>query len=78
MSAELLRHKELESLHQRRLLTSDLLPGAEGLGGIPPDHPALRSLHELPEGHPTLLHNAMLLLRHGAAAGKRNRHLGRG
>uniref|UniRef100_A0A4W5KK24 Sterile alpha motif domain containing 11 n=1 Tax=Hucho hucho TaxID=62062 RepID=A0A4W5KK24_9TELE len=53
MSAELLRHKELESLHRH----------------LPPDHPALRSLHHLPEGHS--LHeelsrrqNAMLVLRH--------------
>ncbi|XP_036802625.1 sterile alpha motif domain-containing protein 11 isoform X2 [Oncorhynchus mykiss] len=70
MSAELLRHKELESLHrqqqQRVLGSSDPLGLAHGL---PLDHPALRSLHHLPEGHP--LHeelsrrqNAMLVLRH--------------
>ncbi|XP_010873863.2 sterile alpha motif domain-containing protein 11 isoform X2 [Esox lucius] len=69
MSAELLRHKELESLQrqqQRVLGASDPLSLPLGL---PPDHPALRSLHHLPEGHP--LHeefsrrqNAMLVLRH--------------
>uniref|UniRef100_A0A6Q2ZE19 Sterile alpha motif domain containing 11 n=1 Tax=Esox lucius TaxID=8010 RepID=A0A6Q2ZE19_ESOLU len=59
MSAELLRHKELESLQRQQHLPL----------GLPPDHPALRSLHHLPEGHP--LHeefsrrqNAMLVLRH--------------
>ncbi|XP_030220209.1 sterile alpha motif domain-containing protein 11 [Gadus morhua] len=68
ISAELLRQKELESLHQRgagRLLTSDLLGG-----GLAPDHPALRSLHDVPEGHPlreelARRSNAMLLLRPG-------------
>ncbi|KAJ8016478.1 hypothetical protein DPEC_G00007630 [Dallia pectoralis] len=69
MSAELLRHKELESLQrqqQRVLGSSDPLSLPLGL---PLDHPALRSLHHLPEGHP--LHeefsrrqNAMLVLRH--------------
>uniref|UniRef100_H3DCG9 Sterile alpha motif domain containing 11 n=1 Tax=Tetraodon nigroviridis TaxID=99883 RepID=H3DCG9_TETNG len=53
----LLRQKELESLHQR----------------LPPNHPALRSLHDIPEGHPLreeLMRrsNAMLVLQHGAAA----------
>uniref|UniRef100_A0A674ABR6 Sterile alpha motif domain containing 11 n=1 Tax=Salmo trutta TaxID=8032 RepID=A0A674ABR6_SALTR len=58
MSTELLRHKELESLHRQ-----------QQPHGLPLDHPALRSLHHLPEGHP--LHeelsrrqNAMLVLRH--------------
>lgn len=74
MSAELLRQKELESLHQRqqqhRLLSSDHLGALPP--SLPPDHPALRSLHDSPEGH--LLReelarrsNAMLVLRHGAA-----------
>ncbi|CAB1336836.1 unnamed protein product, partial [Coregonus sp. 'balchen'] len=68
MSAELLRHKELESLHrqQRVLGNSDPLGLAHGL---PLDHPALRSLHHLPEGHPiheelSRRQNAMLVLRH--------------
>lgn len=73
MSAELLRQKELESLHQRqqqRLIGSDPL-GALPLS-LPPDHPALRSLHDIPEGHPlreelARRSNAMLVLRHGAA-----------
>ncbi|XP_014841335.1 PREDICTED: sterile alpha motif domain-containing protein 11 isoform X2 [Poecilia mexicana] len=80
MSAELLRQKELENLHQhqqqqqqqqqQRLLGSDPLGGLPP--GLPPDHPALRSLHDIPEGHPLreeLLRrsNAMLVLRHGAA-----------
>ncbi|XP_068187663.1 sterile alpha motif domain-containing protein 11 isoform X2 [Antennarius striatus] len=74
MSAELLRQKELESLHQRqqqqqRLLASDHLGALPP--GLPPDHPALRSLHELPENHPLreeLIRrsNAMLVLRPGA------------
>ncbi|XP_052338802.1 sterile alpha motif domain-containing protein 11 isoform X2 [Oncorhynchus keta] len=69
MSAELLRHKELESLHRQQ---QRALGGSDPMGlphGLPPDHPALRSLHHLPEGHP--LHeelsrrqNAMLMLRH--------------
>ncbi|XP_075951133.1 sterile alpha motif domain-containing protein 11 isoform X3 [Anarhichas minor] len=75
MSAELLRHKELESLHQRQQQQQRLL-GSEPLGalppGLPPDHPALRSLHDIPEGHPlreelARRSNAMLVLRHGAA-----------
>ncbi|XP_037335342.2 sterile alpha motif domain-containing protein 11 isoform X3 [Pungitius pungitius] len=74
MSAELLRQKELESLHQRQ--QQQRLLGSEPLGalppGLPPDHPALRSLHDIPEGHPLreeLLRrsNAMMVLRHGAA-----------
>uniref|UniRef100_A0A3B3UUJ0 Sterile alpha motif domain containing 11 n=1 Tax=Poecilia latipinna TaxID=48699 RepID=A0A3B3UUJ0_9TELE len=81
MSAELLRQKELENLHQhqqqqqqqqqqQRLLGSDPLGALPP--GLPPDHPALRSLHDIPEGHPLreeLLRrsNAMLVLRHGAA-----------
>lgn len=72
MSAELLRQKELESLHQRqqqqqRLLGSDPLGGLPP--GLPPDHPALRSLHDIPEGHPLreeLARRSMLVLRHGA------------
>ncbi|XP_071332048.1 sterile alpha motif domain-containing protein 11 isoform X4 [Trachinotus anak] len=73
MSAELLRQKELESLHQRqqqRLLGSDPLGALPP--SLPPDHPALRSLHDIPEGHPlreelARRSNAMLVLRHGAA-----------
>ncbi|KAM3617788.1 uncharacterized protein V6R79_011249 [Siganus canaliculatus] len=77
MSAELLRQKELESLHQRQQQQQQQrLLGSEHLGalppGLPPDHPALRSLHDIPEGHPLreeLIRrsNAMLVLRHGAA-----------
>lgn len=75
MSAELLRQKELESLHQRqqqpRLLGSDHLGALPS--GLPPNHPALRSLHDIPEGHPlreelVRRSNAMLVLQHGAAA----------
>ncbi|KAL7398878.1 hypothetical protein ABVT39_016458 [Epinephelus coioides] len=75
MSAELLRQKELESLHQRQQQQQRLL-GSDPLGalppGLPPDHPALRSLHDIPEGHPlreelARRSNAMLVLRHGAA-----------
>lgn len=73
MSAELLRQKELENLHQRqqqRLLGAD--PLAALPPGLPPDHPALRSLHDIPEGHPlreelARRSNAMLVLRQGAA-----------
>lgn len=77
MSAELLRQKELENLHQRQQQQQQQrLLGSEHLGalppGIPPDHPALRSLHDIPEGHPlreelVRRSNAMLVLRHGAA-----------
>ncbi|NXQ23597.1 SAM11 protein, partial [Alaudala cheleensis] len=66
MSAELIRQKELESLHRQRLLA------AEPLGlhpALPPDHPALRSVHD--EG-PALREelsrrSAMLVLRHSNA-----------
>lgn len=66
MSAELLRQKELENLHRQRLLSADPL----GLhAGLPPDHPALRSLQDIPEGHPLReelnRRSAMLVLRHG-------------
>lgn len=76
MSAELLRQKELESLHQRQQQQQRLL-GSDALGSLPPglpsDHPALRSLHDIPEGHPlrdelARHSNAMLALRHAAAA----------
>ncbi|XP_008317038.1 sterile alpha motif domain-containing protein 11 isoform X2 [Cynoglossus semilaevis] len=76
MSAELLRQKELENLHQRQQQQQRLL-GSDSLGALPPglpsDHPALRSLHEIPEGHPlreelVRRSNAMLVLRHGATA----------
>ncbi|XP_044524557.1 sterile alpha motif domain-containing protein 11 [Gracilinanus agilis] len=69
MSAELLRQKELETLHRPRLLTGDPL-------GLPQEHPALRT-HEGPESHslpPSSLHedlqrrrSAMLVLRHSSA-----------
>ncbi|XP_051962325.1 sterile alpha motif domain-containing protein 11-like isoform X1 [Xyrauchen texanus] len=64
MSAELLRQKELENLHRQRLLGDPL-----GLHpGLPTEHPALRSLQEIPEGHPLReelnRRNAMLVLRH--------------
>ncbi|CAJ1085387.1 sterile alpha motif domain-containing protein 11 isoform X1 [Xyrichtys novacula] len=74
MSAELLRQKELENLHQRQ---QQRLLGSDPLGALPPglphDHPALRSLHDIPEGHQlreelARRSNAMLVLRHGAAA----------
>ncbi|MEE6485087.1 hypothetical protein FKM82_014164, partial [Ascaphus truei] len=65
MSAEIIRQKELENLHRQRLLAGDPLTLHPGL---PPDHPALRNLHELPEGHPLReelsRRNAMLVLRH--------------
>ncbi|XP_053308275.1 sterile alpha motif domain-containing protein 11 isoform X2 [Spea bombifrons] len=65
MSAEIIRQKELENLHRQRLLAGDPLSLHPGL---PPDHPALRNLHELPEGHPLRdelsRRNAMLVLRH--------------
>ncbi|XP_030625940.1 sterile alpha motif domain-containing protein 11 [Chanos chanos] len=64
MSAELLRQKELENLHRQRLLGDPL-----GLHpGLPAEHPALRSLQDIPEGHPLReeinRRNAMLVLRH--------------
>uniref|UniRef100_A0A8C6WSF3 Sterile alpha motif domain containing 11 n=1 Tax=Neogobius melanostomus TaxID=47308 RepID=A0A8C6WSF3_9GOBI len=59
MSAELLRQKELENLQR-------------SLWGLPADHPALRNIQDLPDGHPLREElarrtNAMLLLRHGTA-----------
>ncbi|MGH0121733.1 UNVERIFIED_CONTAM: hypothetical protein FKN15_000205 [Acipenser sinensis] len=64
MSAELLRQKELENLHRQRLMADPLSLHP----GIPPDHPALRNLHDIPEGHPLReeisRRNAMLVLRH--------------
>ncbi|KTG01274.1 hypothetical protein cypCar_00030480 [Cyprinus carpio] len=86
MSAELLRQKELENLHRQRLLADPL-----GLHpGLHAEHPALRSLQEIPEGHPLRdelnRRNAMLVLRHnntpllslnhqGAAAGTSSKDL---
>ncbi|KAJ0064201.1 hypothetical protein NL108_001522 [Boleophthalmus pectinirostris] len=69
MSAELLRQKELENLRQQRLLGSD--PVGALSGALPADHPALRNIQDLPEGHPLREElarrtNAMLVLRHGA------------
>lgn len=68
MSAEIIRQKELENLHRQRLLAGDPLSLHPGL---PPDHPALRSVHDIPEGHPLRdelsRRNAMLVLRHNNA-----------
>ncbi|XP_026537357.1 sterile alpha motif domain-containing protein 11 isoform X2 [Notechis scutatus] len=68
MSAEIIRQKELENLHRQRLLATDPMALHPGL---PPDHPALRSLHDIPEGHPLRdelsRRNAMLVLRHNNA-----------
>ncbi|XP_069466155.1 sterile alpha motif domain-containing protein 11 isoform X2 [Ambystoma mexicanum] len=65
MSAEIIRQKELENLHRQRLLSGDPMALHTAL---PPDHPALRNMHELPEGHPLReeinRRNAMLVLRH--------------
>ncbi|KAJ7306385.1 hypothetical protein JRQ81_009731 [Phrynocephalus forsythii] len=65
MSAEIIRQKELENLHRQRLLAGDPLSLHPGL---PPDHPALRSVHDIPEGHALRdelsRRNAMLVLRH--------------
>nr|XP_009940185.1 PREDICTED: sterile alpha motif domain-containing protein 11 [Opisthocomus hoazin] len=65
MSAEIIRQKELENLHRQRLLAGDPLSLHPGL---PPDHPALRNVHDSPEGHPLReelsRRNAMLVLRH--------------
>nr|XP_056720941.1 sterile alpha motif domain-containing protein 11 isoform X2 [Euleptes europaea] len=65
MSAEIIRQKELENLHRQRLLAGDPMSLHPGL---PPDHPALRNVHEIPEGHPLRdelsRRNAMLVLRH--------------
>ncbi|OWK53336.1 Sterile alpha motif domain-containing protein 11 [Lonchura striata] len=68
MSAELIRQKELETLHRQRLLAADPLSLHPGL---PPDHPALRSVHDGAEGHALRdelsRRNAMLVLRHSTA-----------
>ncbi|XP_066196438.1 sterile alpha motif domain-containing protein 11, partial [Sylvia atricapilla] len=68
MSAELIRQKELETLHRQRLLAADPLSLHPAL---PPDHPALRSVHDVPEGHALRdelsRRNAMLVLRHNNA-----------
>ncbi|NXF76705.1 SAM11 protein, partial [Sclerurus mexicanus] len=65
MSAEIIRQKELENLHRQRLLAGDPLSLHPTL---PPDHPALRNVHDIPEGHPLReelsRRNAMLVLRH--------------
>uniref|UniRef100_A0A8D0LCF2 Sterile alpha motif domain containing 11 n=1 Tax=Sphenodon punctatus TaxID=8508 RepID=A0A8D0LCF2_SPHPU len=65
MSAEIIRQKELENLHRQRLLAGDPMSLHPGL---PPDHPALRNIHDIPEGHPLReelsRRNAMLVLRH--------------
>nr|XP_032635846.1 sterile alpha motif domain-containing protein 11 isoform X3 [Chelonoidis abingdonii] len=65
MSAEIIRQKELENLHRQRLLASDPLSLHPAL---PQDHPALRNMHDIPEGHPLRdelsRRNAMLVLRH--------------
>nr|XP_023862458.1 sterile alpha motif domain-containing protein 11 [Salvelinus alpinus] len=64
MSAELLRHKELESLHRQQ--QQRVLGSSDPLGlthGLPLDHPALRSLHPLHE-ELSRRQNAMLVLRH--------------
>ncbi|KAI7794113.1 sterile alpha motif domain-containing protein 11 isoform X1 [Triplophysa rosa] len=86
MSAELLRQKELENLHRQRLLVDPLCLHP----GLSAEHPALRSLQEIPEGHPLReelnRRNAMLVLRHnntpllslnhqGAAAGTSSKDL---
>lgn len=71
MSAELLRQKELENLQrQQRVLGSDSAGTLSG--GLPTDHPALRNIQDLPEGHPLREElvrrtNAMLLMRHSTA-----------
>ncbi|XP_048471127.1 sterile alpha motif domain-containing protein 11 isoform X4 [Rhincodon typus] len=68
MSAELLRQKEFENMHRQRILGADPLSLHSSL---PPDHPALRSIHDVPEGHPLReeisRRNAMLVLRHNTA-----------
>ncbi|NWR08041.1 SAM11 protein, partial [Paradoxornis webbianus] len=68
MSAELIRQKELETLHRQRLLAADPLSLHPAL---PPDHPALRSVHDVPEGQALRdelsRRNAMLVLRHNNA-----------
>ncbi|NWY00437.1 SAM11 protein, partial [Nothoprocta ornata] len=82
MSAELLRQKELETLHRQRLLAGDPLSLHPGL---PPDHPALRSVPDVPEG-PALREelsrrNAMLKpesLKAEGADGKEGKEGGKG
>nr|XP_060614977.1 sterile alpha motif domain-containing protein 11 isoform X8 [Anolis sagrei ordinatus] len=68
MSAEIIRQKELENLHRQRLLAGDPMSLHPSL---PPDHPALRNVHDIPEGHPLRdelsRRNAMLVLRHNNA-----------
>uniref|UniRef100_A0A8D0BR45 Sterile alpha motif domain containing 11 n=1 Tax=Salvator merianae TaxID=96440 RepID=A0A8D0BR45_SALMN len=68
MSAELIRQKELENIHRQRLLAGDPMSLHPTL---PPDHPALRNVHDIPEGHPLRdelsRRNAMLVLRHSNA-----------
>ncbi|XP_043919035.1 sterile alpha motif domain-containing protein 11 isoform X2 [Protopterus annectens] len=68
MSAEIIRHKELENLQRQRFLAADPMSLHPSL---PPDHPALRNMHEIPEGHPLreeiTRRNAMLVLRHNSA-----------
>ncbi|XP_017343121.1 sterile alpha motif domain-containing protein 11 isoform X2 [Ictalurus punctatus] len=58
MSAELLRQKELENVQRQRLLAEPLALHP----GLPAEHPALRSLHDMPDD--VSRRNAMLLLRH--------------
>lgn len=58
MSAELLRQKELENVQRQRLLAEPLALHP----GLPAEHPALRSLHDMPDD--VTRRNAMLLLRH--------------
>ncbi|TSN03433.1 Sterile alpha motif domain-containing protein 11 [Bagarius yarrelli] len=58
MSAELLRQKELENVQRQRLLAEPIALHP----GLPAEHPALRSLHDMPDD--VTRRNAMLLLRH--------------
>ncbi|KAI5095665.1 sterile alpha motif domain-containing protein 11 isoform X2 [Silurus meridionalis] len=58
MSAELLRQKELENVQRQRLLAEPLALHP----GLPAEHPALRSLHDVSDD--VTRRNAMLLLRH--------------
>ncbi|XP_030077901.1 sterile alpha motif domain-containing protein 11 isoform X3 [Microcaecilia unicolor] len=64
-AAEIIRQKELENLHRHRLLSAEPLTLHPSL---PPDHPALRSIHDIPEGQSLReelsRRNAMLVLRH--------------
>ncbi|XP_029435090.1 sterile alpha motif domain-containing protein 11 [Rhinatrema bivittatum] len=68
MSAEIIRQKELENLHRHRLLSAEPLTLHPSL---PSDHPALRNLHDIPEGRALRdelsRRNAMLVLRHSNA-----------